>query len=353
MNNIPVLDERARALAVARQRQLTKPTGALGRLEQLSLDVAAMQGRALPQCEQVAVIIFAGDHGVAVHGVSAYPQAVTAHMCMNFCHGGAAINVLARQASAQLRVVDVGVAAALPVHPQLIAAKVALGTADFTTTVAMSVQQCAQAIGVGQTQVAALIDEGAQLVVFGEMGIGNTTSASALMVAFTGLPITHCCGRGTGIDDETLSKKCQVVQAGIERHAHNHNDPLTLLAALGGLEIAAMVGGMFTAAQRRVPIMVDGFISSVAALTAIQLQPAVKDYMIWSHRSAEGPHAVLLDFLAVKPLLALEMRLGEGSGGILAIHLVRAACRTLQEMATFADAGVANKSDVAASAQAP
>ena len=340
---IPPLDERARAKAIARQLILTKPTGALGRLETLSADLAAMQATANPSCERVTVLIFAGDHGVAAQGVSAYPQAVTAQMCLNFCRGGAAVNVLARQAGATVMVIDVGVCETLPPHEGLVRAKVAAGTADFTTAPAMTLEQCAQAMDVGATQVNIAIDNNTQVVVLGEMGIANTTSASALLAAYTGLPVTACVGRGTGINDDALAKKQHVVQSGLMRHQPSLTDPKVILAALGGLEIAAMVGGIITAAQNRVPVIVDGFIASVAALSAIQIEPRVKNYLIWAHRSAEGPHAALLDYVQAEPLLDLGMRLGEGSGGVLAIHLLRAACRTLNDMATFNDAGVTDK----------
>jgi nicotinate-nucleotide--dimethylbenzimidazole phosphoribosyltransferase len=289
------------------------------------------------------VLIFAGDHGVAAQGVSAYPQAVTAQMCLNFCRGGAAVNVLARQAGATVMVIDVGVCETLPAHEGLVRAKVAPGTADFTTAPAMTQEQCAQAMQVGATQVNVAIDNNAQVVVLGEMGIANTTSASALLAAYTGLLTATCVGRGTGINDASLLKKQQVVQAGLIRHQPILTDAKAVLAALGGLEIAAMVGGIMAAAQSRVPVLVDGFIASAAALSAIAIEPDVKHYLIWSHRSAEGPHAALLDYVQVKPLLDLGLRLGEGSGGVLAIHLLRAACRTLNDMATFNDAGVTDK----------
>jgi nicotinate-nucleotide--dimethylbenzimidazole phosphoribosyltransferase len=340
---IPPLDERSREKAMTRQLKLTKPAGALGRLETLSADLAAMQATANPSCERVTVLIFAGDHGVAAQGVSAYPQSVTAQMCLNFCRGGAAINVLARQIGASVMVIDVGVCETLPPHEGLVQAKVAAGTADFTVALAMTEEQCAQAMQVGATQVKVAIDRDAQVLVLGEMGIANTTSASALFAAYTGLPIEQCVGRGTGISNDVLSRKLQVVQAGLSRHAQVLADAKGILTALGGFEIAAMVGGMIAAAQHRVPVVVDGFIASAAALAAIKLEPAVRNYLIWSHRSAESPHAALLDYLQAQPLLDLGMRLGEGSGGVLAIHLLRAACRTLNDMATFHDAGVTEK----------
>jgi nicotinate-nucleotide--dimethylbenzimidazole phosphoribosyltransferase len=294
---IPPLDEQARAQAKARHLQLTKPTGALGQLETLSTDLAAMQGTALPQCERVAVLIFAGDHGVAALGVSAYPQAVTAHMCLNFIRGGAAVNVLARQAGATLTIIDVGVCQALPPSEGLVLAKIAAGTADFTSTSAMTSEQTVQAMQVGHRQAMVAIAAGAQVLVCGEMGIGNTTSASALMSAYSKIPSAQCCGRGTGINDETLARKRQVVEAGLQRHHAIMGDPQAVLAALGGFEIAALVGAMLAAAQQRVALVVEGFICSVASLTAKQLNPSVRGYLIWAHRSAEAPHTLLLDYV--------------------------------------------------------
>jgi nicotinate-nucleotide--dimethylbenzimidazole phosphoribosyltransferase len=340
---IPPLNNDARKLAEQRQQQLTKPTGALGRLETLSCALAAMQGRALPQCERVTLLIFAGDHGVVAQGVSAYPQIVTAHMCMNFSHGGAAMNVLARQADVQVRVIDVGVKEALPPDSGIIIKKIAHGTQDFTHNSAMNDDECVRALAVGAEQADEVIKSGVDVLAFGEMGIGNTTSASALFAALTGLSPALCVGRGTGISDDMLQKKISVVELGLARHQVKHSDPVLILAALGGYEIAAMVGGMLQAASQRVPIIVDGFIASVAAYVASRINPAVRDYFIFAHKSAEGPHALVLEHLQAQPLLDLGMRLGEGSGALMAVHIIRAACRTLAEMATFADAGVANK----------
>ena len=332
---IPAISQAARTAARARQPTLTKPPGALGRLEILAIDLAGIQDRALPRAESCQVLIAAGDHGVTKHGVSAYPSAVTAQMCLNFARGGAAVNVLARQAGATVRVLDVGVAEELPDLPGLIRAKVALGTADFTAGPAMTAAQVTAALAAG----AAAVDPG-DLLILGEMGIGNTTAAAALVAAYARISPTEACGRGTGIDDAGLARKIAVVEAGLTRHRHLLGDPQATLAALGGLEIAALAGAAVRAAEQRTAVVVDGFISTAAALAAVAIEPAVRPYLIFAHRSAEAGHRLALAHLGAEPLLDLDLRLGEGTGGVLAVHLLRAACRTLAEMATFSAAGV-------------
>jgi nicotinate-nucleotide--dimethylbenzimidazole phosphoribosyltransferase len=334
---IPSPSAVAIAAAAARQAQLTKPPGSLGRLEELALLLAGLQDRALPRCETARVLIAAADHGVARQGVSAYPSAVTAQMCLNFCAGGAAVNVLARQAGAEVVVLDVGVAAELPARPGFISAKVAYGTADFTTAPAMTAVQLQAALAAGAAAIGAC-----DVLVLGEMGIGNTTSAAALLAAATGLAPEVVCGRGTGIDDIGLARKQAVVAAGLARHQSALSDPHACLAALGGFEIAALAGAALAAAAQRMPVVVDGFIATAAALSAVRIDPAVRPYLLFAHRSAESGHRHALAHLAARPLLELDLRLGEGTGGVLALHLLRAACRTLAEMATFAEAGVAN-----------
>lgn len=334
------LSTRAQAAAAARQQQLTKPPGALGRLEELVLLLAGIQDRELPQVEHPRVLLAAADHGISKHGVSAYPAAVTAQMCLNFCAGGAAVNVLARQAGASVEILDVGVAAELPAQAGLITAKIALGTADFTAGPAMTGAQLTAALTAGAARAQAAADAGCDLLVLGEMGIGNTTSAAALLAAATGHDAATCCGRGTGIDDFGLARKIAVVNHGLTRHRALLPDPRACLAALGGFEIAALAGAAIAAAERRIPVVVDGFISSAAALSAVRLEPLVRPYLIFSHVGAEQAHQLALQHLAAVPLLDLGLRLGEGSGGVLAIHLLRAACRTLSDMATFSSAGV-------------
>jgi nicotinate-nucleotide--dimethylbenzimidazole phosphoribosyltransferase len=334
---IQPISHAARAAATARQPTLTKPPGALGRLESLAIDLAGIQDRALPSAERCLVLIAAGDHGVARHGVSAYPSAVTAQMCLNFARGGAAVNVLARQAGASVRVLDVGVAEDLPDLPDLIRAKIARGTADFTTGPAMTSTQVTAALAAGAAAVSPC-----EVLVLGEMGIGNTTAAAALVAAYARITPSEACGRGTGIDDAGLARKIAVVEAGLTRHRQVLGDPQAILAALGGLEIAALAGAAVRAAEQRTAVVVDGFISTAAALAAVAIEPAVRPYLIFAHRSAEAGHRLALAHLAADPLLDLDLRLGEGTGGVLALHLLRAACRTLAEMATFSAAGVSS-----------
>ena len=339
---IPLPSVVARSTAAARQAQLTKPAGALGRLEGLALDLAAIQDRALPHCERAVVLVAAADHGVCIRGVSAFPTAVTAQMCLNFCAGGAAVNVLARQAQAEVEVLDVGVAGDLPALPGLISAKVARGTADFTAGPAMTPAELAAALAAGADR-AGVHAQRCDALVLGEMGIGNTTAAAALTAAFTGHSATDVCGRGTGVDDAGLARKVAAVTAGLVRHRQVFTDPHATLAALGGLEIAALAGAALRAAELRLAIVVDGYISTAAALAAVAIDPAVRPYLIFAHRSAEPGHRLALAHLNAQPLLELDLRLGEGTGGVLALHLMRAACRTLTEMATFAEAAVSGK----------
>ena len=339
---IPAPSSIARDAAAARQAQLTKPAGALGRLEALSLQIAAIQDRAEPRCETARVLVCAGDHGVADRGVSAFPKAVTAQMCLNFLAGGAAVNVLARQAGATVEVLDVGVDADLPSHPNLIAAKIACGTRDFTVGPAMTADECARALAAGCERARVAAEAGHEVLIIGEMGIANTTSAAALMGAYLGLSAAICVGRGTGVDDAGLARKRAVIETGLTFH-HALSDPLAILAALGGLEISAMAGAMIGGAAHRRVVVVDGFISTAAALAALRLAPAIAPYLVFSHCGSETGHRRLLSRLGVDPLLALDLRLGEGTGGVLALHLLRAACRTLGEMATFASAGVSEQ----------
>jgi len=342
---IAPLDEAAMAEAQARQAQLTKPPGSLGRLESLSVQLAGITGQAQPQVERKVVIVLAGDHGVVAEGVSAYPSDVTAQMVLNFVRGGAAINVLARQAGAQVIVADVGIAADLPPHLDVLDYKIARGTANFVQGPAMSRQQAARAIQAGVEIVADQIDQGLDLVATGEMGIGNTTPASAITAVYTGLPVAEVTGRGTGVDDEGLARKVEVIERALARHQPDPGDPLGVLAAVGGFEIGAIAGVCLGAASRRVPAVVDGFISAAGALIAAALCPAVRPYLIASHLSVERGHRALWRALGLTPLLDLDLRLGEGTGAVLAMHLVDAACRILSEMATFADAGVSGPQD--------
>jgi nicotinate-nucleotide--dimethylbenzimidazole phosphoribosyltransferase len=335
---IAPLDEAAMAAARERQNQLTKPQGSLGRLEALSAQVAGITGQALPRVDRKAVVVLAGDHGITAEGVSAYPSEVTAQMVLNFLRDGAAINVLARQAGTRVIVADVGVAADLPEDPRLLRRKIAHGTANFAHGPAMTRQQAARAVEIGIEVVLDEIVRGLDLVATGEMGIGNTTAASAIAAVYTGLPVAQVTGRGTGVDDEGLARKVQVLEHALALHQSDPADPLGVLAAVGGFEIGAIAGVCLGAAAHRVPVVVDGFISAAGALLAAALCPAVKPYLIASHLSVERGHAALWQALGLHPLLDMDLRLGEGTGAVLAFHLVEAACRILAEMATFADA---------------
>jgi nicotinate-nucleotide--dimethylbenzimidazole phosphoribosyltransferase len=342
---IAPLDEAAMAAARARQDVLTKPLGSLGRLEVLSIQLAGITGQPLPRVDRKAVIVLAGDHGIVAEGVSAYPSEVTAQMVLNFLNGGAAINVLARQAGARVVIADVGVAGTLPGDPRLLQRKVAAGTANFARGPAMTRDQAVQAVETGIAIVASEVERGLDLVATGEMGIGNTTPSTAITAVYTGLPVVQVTGRGTGVDDEGLAHKVAVIERALTLHRPDPADPLGVWAAVGGLEIGAIAGVCLGAAAHRVPVLVDGFISAAGALIAAALCPAVKPYLIASHLSVERGHAALWQALGSRPLLEMDLRLGEGTGAALAMHLVEAACRTLAEMATFAGAGVSGRRD--------
>ncbi len=312
----------------------TKPRGSLGRLEELGVRLAEIRG-VVPRSLEAAVVVVAGDHGVAAEGVSAYPQEVTTQMVANFAAGGAAINVLARQAGARLVLVDAGVA--VPVVAEGVRSlRLGAGTASFTRGPAMSEEQARRGLEAG----AALVDElgGVDVVALGEMGIGNTTSASAIAAALLDVEPEAVCGRGTGLDDAGLARKIDAVRRGLE--ANSARDPLGVLAGLGGFEIAVLAGVVLGCARSRVAALLDGFITGAAALVATRLEPAVGDVLIASHRSPEPGHTLLLDALGLEPLLDLGLRLGEGSGAALALPLLRSAVAILEEMATFTDAGV-------------
>ncbi|HEV3344161.1 MAG TPA: nicotinate-nucleotide--dimethylbenzimidazole phosphoribosyltransferase [Pirellulales bacterium] len=335
---IPPLDTNAMSAARRRLGALTKPPGSLGRLEELAIQLAGITGRVPPVAGEKTIFLFAADHGVTAEGVSAYPASVTGQMVGNFLRGGAAINVLAKQCGASLVVVDVGVAAEIPANKQLVASKIAWGTRNFVHEPAMTPQQAWQAIDIGRAAF-----RPCHLAGMGEMGIGNSTSAAAIVAAATGRPPAEVVGRGTGIDDATLARKTAAVEKALALHRPDPGDGLSLLASVGGFEIGALAGAMLAAAAARVPIVLDGFISTAAALIAVRLSPAVRGYLIAAHRSAEKGHALALARLGLSPLLDLEMRLGEGTGAALAFPILEAACRMMSEMATFAEAGVTER----------
>lgn len=340
--DIPELDDPA--LAAALQRRIdgkTKPLGALGRLESLGLQLGRILGSETPQMQQPQLVVFAADHGLAVHGVSAYPSDVTWQMVENFLAGGAAVSVLARQHGLALTVVDAGVRHDFAPRPGLLLRKVAPGSADALAGPAMTAAQCAQALAVGRGVVQGLPGNA---LLLGEMGIGNTSAAALLLARLTGAPIDDCCGRGTGLDDAGLARKVAVLRQVLARHA-DAVTPLQALAALGGLEIAMMCGAVLQAALERRVIVVDGFIASSAVLVAARLQPAVLSRCVFAHCSDEAGHGLMLRELGVTPLLQLGLRLGEGSGAALAWPLLVSACRVLQEMASFESAGVSTRSE--------
>jgi nicotinate-nucleotide--dimethylbenzimidazole phosphoribosyltransferase len=341
IDRVRPLDPHAMAAARERQDLLTKPPGSLGRLERLATQVAGITGIIRPRLTRRTVVIMAADHRVAEQGVSAYPSEVTAQMVRNFANGGAAINVLARQFGARVVVVDVGIAAELPQSLPILHRKVAFGTANFAHGPAMTPEATLAAIAVGLDVIAAECERGLDVVCLGEMGIGNTTSASAIIAAITGLPVNQVTGRGTGIDDATWQRKVGVIERALQMHQLDPTQPLAVLSAVGGLEIAALVGVVLGAAARRIVVVVDGFIATAAALVAAELCPGVRGYLVAAHRSVEVGHQAALHRLELEPLVALDMRLGEGSGAALVLPILDAALALLDEMATFEEAGIA------------
>jgi nicotinate-nucleotide--dimethylbenzimidazole phosphoribosyltransferase len=340
---IPAFDEKAAESAAQRQNQLTKPTGSLGQIEDLSIQLAGITGQSRPTFSRKAVIVMAADHGVTQEGVSAYPADVTPQMVFNFLQGGAAINVLARLAGARVTIVDIGVNYDFETLPGLIQRKIARGTQNFTRGPAMTRAQAEDALQVGLDIVKAEIAQGLDLVATGDMGIGNTTASSAMVAVFCGLPVKQVTGRGTGVDDAGLVRKIAMIEKAIQVNQPDRGDPLDVLAKLGGFEIAGLAGVVIGAAAQRIPIVVDGFISGAAALLAAELVPAVRPFLIASHQSVEIGHRAIWERLGLKPLLNLGMRLGEGTGAVLAFHLVEASARILNEMATFSEASVSDK----------
>lgn len=322
---------------------LTKPPRSLGRLEEIAARLAVLRGGA-PRVERPVIFTFAADHGVVAEGVSAYPQVVTAQMVENFLRGGAAVNVLARQAGARVVVADFGVATPIGSSPELVACPLGPGTANMAVGPAMSREQAVAAIEMGARLAEAELDAGVDFLATGEMGIGNTTAASAITAAITGLAPERVTGRGTGVDDAALARKVHVVRRALEVNVPDPRDGLDVLAKVGGFEIAGMVGVILAGAARRVPVALDGFISGAAALVAVTLAPEARHALFASHRSVEPGHAAILAHLGLAPYLDLEMRLGEGTGAALFIHLARAAALIWNEMATFKSAGVSDRS---------
>ncbi|WP_041522929.1 nicotinate-nucleotide--dimethylbenzimidazole phosphoribosyltransferase [Gilvimarinus agarilyticus] len=330
-------DANAESEARAHQAQLTKPAGSLGRLEQLAVTFAGYQGRSKPALENIIVRVFAADHGIAARGTSAYPQEVTAQMVANFCHGGAAISVLAKQLDADFRAVNLGCVGPVAAHKNLVDYAIAPATADFSQAPAMTVTQLNKALDAGFLQA-----QPGDLFIGGEMGIGNTTSAAALLAALFQLAPEAITGKGTGIDDATLTRKTQLIATALGYHREHLTHPAAILQRLGGFEIAALVGAYVGSAQRGVPVLVDGFISTAAAAVAVALQPTLAPWLVYGHLSNEAGHKLALEQLGATPLLALDMRLGEGSGAALAAGVIQQALALHSQMATFADAGVSH-----------
>ncbi len=337
------LDGSAMAQARARQDRLTKPRGSLGRLEELSVQLAGIRRDGLPRFSHRVIITMAGDHGVAAQGVSAYPQEVTAQMVGNFLQGGAAISVLARHVGARVVVVDMGVAAQIEPCAGLVRRRVGPGTADMARGPAMSREQALQAIRAGIEVVEDEYERGLDIVGTGDMGIGNTTPSAAICALVTGEPVEQVTGRGTGVDDARLEHKSRIVRASLALNRPDPRDPLDILGKVGGFEIGGLAGVMLGAAARRVPVVIDGFISGAAALIATGLCPQLTQYLIASHVSVEPGHRAILRHIGLRPLLDLDMRLGEGTGAALGISLAEASVKLLGEMATFGEAGVSDK----------
>lgn len=340
----PPLDHRINDALQTKIDQKTKPIGALGQLEAIAKQIGCIQQSLSPSLKNPHLLVFAADHGVAQEGVSAYPQAVTAQMVENFLNGGAAINVFTQQHNLAFKLIDAGVATALRPHPKLISEKQAFGTRNFAQRPAMTVDACQQAIHAGARLMQAVIQEGCNLVGFGEMGIANTTAASALMACLTDLAVKHCVGRGTGVDDATFAHKQSVITRALSQYPLlDKSDAVSVLSTFGGFEIAMMVGAMFAAAQHRCTIVIDGFIVTSALLVAKAIDPRIQDYCLFAHCSDEAPHRTLLDYLGAKPILSMDLRLGEGSGAALAYPLIDSAVRFLNEMATFESANVSQQ----------
>ncbi|MBV9267721.1 MAG: nicotinate-nucleotide--dimethylbenzimidazole phosphoribosyltransferase [Acidobacteriaceae bacterium] len=324
------------------QRTLTKPPGSLGRLEEIVNRICAIQETLQPCVDNPTVLVFAADHGVCEEGVNPYPQSVTRQMLANFLAGGAAINAVSKAAGAKLLVVDMGVIGEPMDDPRLISRRVVAGSRNICREPAMSHDEALEAIAAGIDCAEQAISTGSKLLVIGEMGIGNTTIASAVCAALTGAEPSAVCGRGTGSDDAGLQRKRDAIARALTLHGPHVDSPLDLLARLGGLEIAAMCGVCLAAARNRCPVLMDGFISTTAAAIAVHMSPHVSDYLFAGHESPEPGHRVLLDHLALRPILQLDMRLGEGTGAALAIPILKAAVEAFRSMATFASAGVSS-----------
>jgi len=343
ISRIQPLDQEAMSSARARQDVLTKPQGSLGRLENLSIQMAGITGKVRSKIHHKVVTVMAGDHGVVAEGVSAFPQEVTPQMVLNFLYGGAAINVLSKHVGARVVIVDMGVASPMEAHPQLISRRVGSGTGNIAKGPAMTRAQAEESILSGVEIVEAEIARGLDILATGDMGIGNTTPSAAIACVVTGKSASEIVGRGTGVDDEGLRRKILAVENALKVNQPNAQDGLDFLSKVGGFEIGGLAGAILGAAANRRPVVIDGFISTAAAIIAATLAPQVKEYLIAAHCSQELGHRLMMEWLGVTPLLDMHMRLGEGTGAALAISIVEASCKILDEMATFGEAGVSEK----------
>lgn len=340
---IQPLDPSLHTKAQAYLSRLTKPQGSLGRIEELAASYVTVTGELKPAIPRGMVFTFAADHGVTVEGVSAYPREVTPQMVLNFLRGGAGVNVLARHADVLVRVVDIGVDYEFGAISGLIHRKIMKGTRNLAREPAMTREQAEQAVTVGIELAMEAAREGIGLIGTGEMGIGNTTPSAAIAAVMTGRPVAEVTGYGTGIEEADRLHKVRVIQRALDLHRPRRAHPLAVLAKVGGLEIGGLAGLILGAAASRVPVVLDGFIAGAAALIAVGIQPLCREYLIAAHRSVEPGHRAILDHLGLTPLLELDLRLGEGTGACLGMDLVCAAIKVYTEMATFEEAGVANK----------
>ena len=323
----------------------TKPPGSLGRLETVALQCGKIQNSLNPELVNPTILVFAGDHGITEEGVSPYPQEVTAQMVLNYLNGGAAINVFCRQNNISLHVVDAGVKTDFPEGTELINANIGKGTKNFCKEAAMSLEECERAIEKGAELSRTIPVSTCSVIGFGEMGIGNTSSAAALTQRFTGLPVEDCVGKGTGLDDSGLEHKQNTIRQALEKHAQI-KEPQAVLSTFGGFEIAMMVGAILESAVLKRIILIDGFIASAAFLSASRIVPEIKQYAVFTHKSAEQGHAEILKYLQVEPLISLGMRLGEGTGAAVAFPILQSAVSFLNQMASFESAGVSGRTDV-------
>ena len=342
IERIKPLDAKAMEQASQRQDRLTKPRGSLGRLEELSIQVAGITAEPIPRFNHKAILTMAADHGVTAQGISLYPAEVTRQMVLNFLEGGAAINVLSRMIGARVIIVDMGVRGELPAADGITCRPIAPGTRDMSTGPAMTHQQALDCLLAGIEVVEKEIKNGLDILGTGDMGIGNTTSASAITAVITGQPVPEVTGRGTGIDDAQLAHKIKIIERSLAINRPDATDAIGVLAKVGGFEIGGLAGAMLAAAANHIPVVIDGFISGAAALIAAGICPQAGDYMIASHLSAEKGHAACLRHLKLEPILKLNLRLGEGTGAALGIFLAESSVNLLREMATFSEAGVSD-----------